>query len=67
LWAYDGQRYSPTGLVTRIWMLANWTGRPAAVQGTAQWHVQGEGSLADIARAIQDDYDDEPAGAAGDV
>lgn len=65
LWAYDGQRYSPTGLVTRIWTLANWTGRPAAVQGTAQWYVAGEGSLADIAKAIQEDLDDDydPAGA----
>jgi hypothetical protein len=57
LWAYDGQRYSPTGLVTRIWDLAGWTGQPVAVQGTAQWHVAGEGSLAGIAKAIRDDYE----------
>jgi hypothetical protein len=57
LWAYDGQRYSPTGLVTRIWTLAGWAGRPVAVQGTVQWYVPGEGSLADIAKAIQEDYE----------
>lgn len=57
LWSYDGQRYSPTGLVTRIWDLSGWAEQPVAVQGTAQWYVPGEGSLADIAKAIQDDYE----------
>jgi hypothetical protein len=57
LWAYDGQRYSPTGLVTKIWNLSGWAEQPVAVQGTVQWYVQGEGSLADISRSIQDDYD----------
>jgi hypothetical protein len=60
LWAYDGQRYSPTGLVTRIWELSGWPDHPIAVQGPLQWHVQGQGSLWDIARAIQDD-DEESA------
>jgi AIPR protein len=60
LWAYDGQRYSPTALVRRIWTLADWASRPTAVRGTAQWYVLGEGSLAQIARAVQDSYDDEP-------
>jgi AAA ATPase domain/NYN domain len=54
LWAYDGQRYSPTGLVTKIWSLSGWPDPPTAVQGTLQWHVAGQGSLADIARAVEE-------------
>jgi hypothetical protein len=58
LWTYDGQRYSPTGLVAKIWNLSGWAEQPVAVQGTLQWYVQGEGgSLADISKAIQDDYE----------
>ncbi|HEX3965129.1 MAG TPA: AIPR family protein [Trebonia sp.] len=55
LWAYDGQRYSPTGLVTKIWESSGWPDHPVAVQGPTQWHVPGEGSLWDIAKTIQDD------------
>jgi hypothetical protein len=67
LWAYDGKRYSPTGLVKQIWTLANWTRHPQAVQGPLQWYVQGEGSLADVAWAIQKEYDDEPADVLGET
>ena len=59
LWAYDGQRYSPTGLVKKIWAQAGWAGAPTAIQGTLQWYVPEDGSLADIAKAIQDDLDDD--------
>lgn len=57
LWAYDGQRYSPTGLVTKIWKLAGWSASPVAVAGPSQWYVPGEGSLWYMAKAIQDDYE----------
>ncbi|MBB4689912.1 hypothetical protein BKA14_000060 [Actinoplanes abujensis] len=52
LWAVDGQRYSPTGLVQRIWATAGWKNAPIAVQGTAQWFLPGEGSLVGLAEAI---------------
>jgi hypothetical protein len=47
----------PTGLITKIWNLSGWAEQPVTVQGTVQWYIPGEGSLADIAKAIQDDYE----------
>ncbi|MEO7614221.1 MAG: hypothetical protein ABIS86_09535 [Streptosporangiaceae bacterium] len=54
LWAYDGRRYSPTGLVTEIWERAGWTDRPTAVQGPERWSVYGGGTLWELAKSIQD-------------
>jgi hypothetical protein len=54
LWAYDRQRYSPTGLVTRIWEMSGWPDHPVAVQGPLCWTVPGEGTLWEIAKTIQD-------------
>jgi hypothetical protein len=48
----DGKQYSPTGLVHRIWAAAGWEDAPVSVQGTAQWHVPGEGSLVELAESI---------------
>ncbi len=61
IWALDGQRYSPSGLVLQIWDRANWAEQPAAVQGTTRWHVPGEGTLADLAGELLADLE-----AAGD-
>lgn len=54
LWAADGSRYTPTGLVKRIWKEAGWTAMPVSVQGPSRWHLPGEGSLWDLAKAILD-------------
>ncbi|KAA6210983.1 AIPR family protein [Streptomyces filamentosus] len=58
IWAVDGARYSPTGLVMRIWQEAAWTEAPVAVQGPRSWVLPGEGTLAELAEALLDD--DEP-------
>lgn len=52
VWSVDGKRYSPTGLVMKMYALANWAGAPVAVQGPTRWFIQGEGSLVRIARAL---------------
>ncbi|MEU8143162.1 AIPR family protein [Nonomuraea sp. NPDC048901] len=54
LWSVDGQRYSPTGLVTEIWNRAGWDPetRPVAVQGPSRWVVPGEGSLWQLALKV---------------
>lgn len=53
LWEVDGKQYSPTGLVQHMWEQAAWTEAPVAVQGTKSWHVDGAGSLADIAAGLR--------------
>lgn len=53
LWAADGGRYSPSGLVVHMWELARWDRSPVAVQGPSRWVVPGEGSLWDLALAVQ--------------
>ncbi|MGC8918047.1 AIPR family protein [Streptomyces sp. PG2] len=49
LWAADGKQYSPSGLITRMWELAQWEKRPVANQGTARWTVATGETLADLA------------------
>ncbi|MEV4285485.1 AIPR family protein [Nonomuraea bangladeshensis] len=51
VWAIDGRRYSPTGLVTEIWNRAGWSPdvRPVAVQGPSRWSIKGEGTLWELA------------------
>jgi hypothetical protein len=58
LWAYDGERYSPSALVSKIWEISGWPERPDAARGPSQWHLPGEGSLWDLAKAIQDEGDE---------
>ncbi|MFB7594201.1 AIPR family protein [Streptomyces sp. NPDC056160] len=65
VWAADGQQYSPSGLITRIWELAAWADRPVANQGTARWVTSSGDTLADLAwRTLGDleepDESDEP-------
>ncbi|MBB4895552.1 hypothetical protein FHS39_004631 [Streptomyces olivoverticillatus] len=49
LWAADGKQYSPSGLITRMWELAEWKERPVANQGTARWVTKTGETLADLA------------------
>ena len=52
LWAADGRQYSPSGLISHMWELANWRQRPVANQGTARWVTSSGESLADLAWRI---------------
>lgn len=49
IWAVDGQQYSPSGLVARLWDAAGWEARPVVAVGPRYWHLPGAGSLADLA------------------
>jgi hypothetical protein len=49
VWAADGRQYSPSGLVSHMWELAQWTERPVANQGTARWATESGETLADLA------------------
>ncbi|MGW1257727.1 AIPR family protein [Streptomyces sp. NPDC002513] len=54
VWAADGNAYSPSGLIARMWELAEWEGRPVANQGTARWATQDGETLAILARRLLD-------------
>lgn len=55
LWSADGQQYSPSGLIMRIWEEAGREKHPVAVQGTARWTVETGETLTDLAwRDLQD-------------
>jgi hypothetical protein len=59
LWAYDGKRYTPTGLSVKIWDLAGWPHNPPTKSGGPwRWVVPGQGSLWDMAMAVQDGQPD---------
>jgi hypothetical protein len=62
VWAADGKRYTPTGLVVRMWALAEWSGAPVAVQGPSRWFLGTEGSLVSLAEAIQRETEDSDEG-----
>ncbi|MFC4500210.1 MULTISPECIES: AIPR family protein [Streptomyces] len=49
LWGADGKQYSPSGLITRMWELAEWKERPVANQGTARWVTASGETLAALA------------------
>lgn len=49
LWAADGRQYSPSGLISHIWELAQWEQRPVANQGTTRWVTRSGETLADLA------------------
>lgn len=49
LWAADGKQYSPSGLISLMWELAQWEQRPVANQGTTRWVTSSGDSLADLA------------------
>ncbi|MEV0010597.1 AIPR family protein [Streptomyces sp. NPDC047973] len=54
VWAADGVAYSPSGLIARMWELADWEGRPVANQGTARWATQDGTTLAILAQRLLD-------------
>ncbi|MFF0297618.1 AIPR family protein [Kitasatospora sp. NPDC004614] len=54
LWAYDQQRYSPSGLVSKMWWEAGWDERPVSNQGTARWFRADARSLVGLAEEILD-------------
>lgn len=55
LWAADGEQYSPSGLITRMWELAKWSDHPVANQGTARWKTSASETLAELAwRTLHD-------------
>ncbi|MGN2641161.1 AIPR family protein [Nocardia takedensis] len=58
LWAADGKQYSPSGLISHMWELAEWAARPVANQGTTRWMTHEEETLADLARRALDDLED---------
>lgn len=55
LWEYDGQQYSPSGLVNKIWQLSGWQAHHVSVQGPDRWEIPGQGLLWEIAWRIQDE------------
>ncbi|GAB3110001.1 hypothetical protein GCM10027160_09680 [Streptomyces calidiresistens] len=68
LWAVDGKRYAPSGLITRMWEEADWKERPVSNQGSARWMTADGETLADLAwRTLQglEDPDGEGSGSAG--
>ncbi|WP_329562109.1 AIPR family protein [Kitasatospora sp. NBC_01266] len=52
LWEADGKRYSPTGLTTHMWKLADWGNAWSSVQGPKQWALPGEGTLVELAEQL---------------
>ncbi|BDM71688.1 hypothetical protein HEK616_51750 [Streptomyces nigrescens] len=58
LWATDGKQYSPSGLITRMWELAEWEKRPVANQGTARWVTETGESLADLAWRVLEELEE---------
>ncbi|MFD3748185.1 AIPR family protein [Nocardia sp. NPDC058633] len=65
LWAYDGQQYSPSGLVSKMWWDAGWDDRPVANQGTTRWHLADGHTLWGLAQRIHredgEEIDDQEA------
>lgn len=59
IWAADGNAYSPSGLIARMWELAAWEGRPVSNQGTARWATQDGETLASLARRLLDGLEEE--------
>lgn len=49
LWAADGEQYSPSGLISQMWELAGWEGRPVSNQGTTRWATADGDTLAELA------------------
>jgi hypothetical protein len=55
-WDYNGQRYSPSGLILKIWELAGWIEHPTRGNGPWRWRAPIEGGLSlwDLAVQVQD-------------
>ncbi|GGV15723.1 hypothetical protein GCM10010182_40890 [Actinomadura cremea] len=59
LWAYDGEAYSATGLVHRIWELSDYEKSPVSVQGPGRWKLDSGQSLWDLAVQLFGEQTDE--------
>ncbi|KAF4410970.1 AIPR family protein [Streptomyces lycii] len=59
LWTYDGNAYSASGLVTKIWELAGYEKSPVAVQGPSRWTSDGVNTLWDLALQVLDDKNEQ--------
>lgn len=55
--AADGKRYSPSGLVQKMWRLAEWSKAPVAAQGPARSYVPEGKSLWRLALDTRTDDD----------
>ncbi|MFD7700334.1 AIPR family protein [Streptomyces caelestis] len=51
IWEVDGERYSPSNLVTTMMIAAGYS-PPSGVRGTTRWTVEHRGTLSDIAEQI---------------
>ncbi|WP_218018405.1 AIPR family protein [Nocardia amikacinitolerans] len=58
LWTVDGKQYSPSGLISHMWELAEWEKRPVANQGTKRWVTSSGDTLADLAWRVLDDLEE---------
>ncbi|MFY1598363.1 AIPR family protein [Micromonospora sp. WMMD737] len=52
IWEVDGERYSPSGLTTLIWELAEWRDAWVSVQGPRQWVLPGGETLVQLAEQV---------------
>lgn len=60
LWVHDGRQYSASGLVQRIWELAQYEDAPVSVQGPARWVLEDGRSLWGLARQIFQEDEEQP-------
>lgn len=51
IWEVDGERYSPSNLVTTMMIAAGYS-PPSGVRGTTRWTLEHRGTLSDIAEQI---------------
>lgn len=61
VWAADGGAYSPSGLIARMWELAEWEDRPVSNQGTLRWATQDGETLAGLAGRLLDGMEEKDA------
>lgn len=54
IWEVDGERYSPSNLVTTMMIAAGYS-PPSGVRGTTRWAVEQRGTLSDIAEEIDNE------------
>ncbi|MFH9401561.1 AIPR family protein [Streptomyces sp. NPDC017638] len=61
IWEIDGERYSPSNLVTTMMIAAGYS-PPSGVRGTTRWSVEDRGTLSDIAEEIGNTPDEHSDG-----
>jgi hypothetical protein len=55
VWSADGKGYSPSGLVMKMYSLAEWAEAPVAVQGPARWYLRDGVNLVEMAKRLSRD------------